>query len=119
MDWPRKILEGTLFYVLYDLRKDPSLAKIHLPNPEEGGPVLLLIDQKNYADIYSELNEMNYNEGFRWMTCLIYKPLGSNMACDLIPAVPYILIAHMTLVEEADTKKFFDRVTTMQRWNPN
>ena len=86
--------------------------------PNEDGPVLLLINQKDYTNIYSELNEMNYNEGFQWMTSLVYRPLGSNNASDLIPDTPYILIAHMALVEE-DIEEFFDKLTTMRRWLPN
>lgn len=117
--WPGlQDLQEVLFYVLYDLRKDPSLSRIHLPTPKEGGPVLLLITKENYTDIYSELNEMNYNEGFEWMTSLIYRPMGSNNASDLLEDTPYILIAHMDLVGE-DPEGFFDKLTTMRRWLPN
>jgi hypothetical protein len=110
--------EGVLFYVLYDLRKNPTVSKIHLPSKTEGGPVLLLVDKKNYTDIYTELNEMNENEGFQWMTSLIYKPLGSNNTSDLLADTPYLLIAHMALVNN-NPEEFFDKLTTMQRWNPN
>jgi hypothetical protein len=117
--WPGlQRFQNVLFYVLYDLRENPSLAKIHLPSPEEDGPVLLLIEKKNYVDIYSELNEMNYNEGFEWMTSLIYRPMGSNNASDLLEDTPYILIAHMDLVG-ANPESFFDKLTSMKRWLPH
>lgn len=117
--WPGLAdLEDVMFYILYDLRKDPSLSKIHLPRPDEDGPVLLLIDKEDYENIYSELIEMNENEGFEWMTSLIYRPTGSNPGSDLMEDTPYILIAHMDLVNQ-DLEGFFDKLTTMKRWLPN
>lgn len=117
--WPGlKGLEDVMFYVLYDLREDPSLSKIHLPRPDETGPVLLLLDQKDYVNVYSELNEMNENEGFEWMTSLIYRPMGSHNASDLLEDTPYLLIAHMDLVK-GDPEGFFDKLTTMRKWVPN
>jgi hypothetical protein len=107
--------ENVMFYVLYDLRKDPTLSKIHLPRPDEEGPTLLLIDKKDYENIYSELNEMNHNEGFEWMTSLIYRPMGSNPGSDLLEDTPYIVIAHMDYVNE-DMTGFFNKLTTMRRW---
>lgn len=116
MDWQGlQPATDIMFYVLYDLREHPFLSKIHLPTPTENGPVLLLIDKKDYADIYSELKEMNKNEGFEWMTTLIYNPLGSNNASDLLPDTPYILIAHMDFVG-TEPREFFDKLTTMKRW---
>ena len=104
-----------MFYILYDLREDPSLSKIHLPRPDEDGPVLLLINKPDYENIYSELHEMNINEDFEWMTSLIYRPTGSNPGLDLLEDTPYIVIAHMNYVGE-DIKGFFDKLTTMRRW---
>ena len=113
-----KALQGVMFYVLYDLREDPSLSKIHLPAPDEEGPVLLLINRESYEDLYSELHEMNKNEGFEWLTSLIYRPLGSSPGSDLIEEASYILIAHMDYVG-AELECFFDKLTTMRRWVPN
>ena len=114
--WPGlKELAGVMFYVLYDLREDPSLSKIHLPRPDEEGPVLLLIDKKDYENVYSELHEMNNNEGFEWMTCLVYRPMGTNPGSDLLEDTPYIVIAHMDYVN-VDMAGFFDKLTTMRRW---
>lgn len=104
-----------MFYVLYDLREDPSLSKIHLPRPDEDGPVLLLLKKEDYENIYSELHEMNKNEGFEWMTSLIYRPMGSNHGSDLLEDTPYLLIAHMAYVN-GDLKGFFDKITTMRKW---
>lgn len=118
-EWPGTTgLKDVLFYVLYDLREDPSLSKIHLPRPDEEGPVLLLINKEDYEYIYSELHEMNRNEGFEWLTSLIYKPMGSSPGSDLLEEQPYILIAHMDFVN-IDMSGFFDKLTTMRRWLPN
>ena len=104
-----------MFYVLYDLREDPSLSKIHLPTPDEDGPVLLLIKKEDYENIYSELHEMNKNEGFEWMTCLLYRPMGASTGLDILEDTPYIVIAHMNYLK-TDIKGFFDKLTTMKRW---
>ncbi len=107
--------KDVMFYVLYDLREDPSLSKIHLPRPDEDGPVLLLIEKKDYEDIYSELREMNKNEGFEWMTSLLYRPLGSSPGSDLLEETPYLLIAHVDYVN-GDLRGLLNKVTTMRKW---
>ena len=114
MGWSVTPKLDIMHYFLYDLRENPSIAQIHLPGPSEDGPVLLLHDKKDYIDLYSELGEMNENEGWHWMTCLIMKPMGSKNASDMLDDLPYILVAHMDFVRD-DVEGFLDKLTTMQK----
>ena len=52
------IEDDRMYYILYDLRKDPSLAKIHLPKEGDEGPVLLRIHPEQYFVIVQELREL-------------------------------------------------------------
>ncbi len=104
-----------LYYVLYDLRKDTSLSKIHLPSSHEDGPVLLRVEGKDYRDIYIELQEMTENEGNMWMTSLITRPLyAPTNTSDLVVDSSYMLIAHISLVKD-DPAAFIKRLSGMRK----
>lgn len=103
-----------LYYFLYDLRKDPSLSRIHLPSEHEEGPVLLRVNEKDYRELYVELQEMNENEGHMWMTSLIHRPLyAPTNTSDLVPEASYVLVAHMALVKD-DPESFIDSLSGMR-----
>jgi len=107
-------MADTLYYVLYDLRKEPSLSNIHLPSEHEEGPVLLRVNDKDYRDIYTELKEMNENEGHMWMTSLVTRPLyAPTNTSDLVAEAPYVLIAHMSLVKD-DPEAFINSLSGMR-----
>jgi hypothetical protein len=116
MDLP-PILKKTvdpLYYVLYDLRKEPSLSNIHLPSAHEDGPVLLRVNEEDYRDLYSELQEMNENEGHMWMTSKIHRPLyAPTNTSDLIVDASYVLVAHMALVKD-DPEAFIGSLSGMR-----
>lgn len=104
-----------LYYVLYDLRKDPSLSRIHLPSEHEDGPVLLRVDGEDYRDIYIELQEMNENEGHMWMTSLLNRPLyAPTNTSDLVVDASYVLVAHISLVKD-DPQAFIKSLSGMRK----
>ena len=108
-----------MYYFLYDLRDNPSLADIHLPAPHEEGPVLLLTDSEECIGLFTELTEMGENEGNDWLISVIFVPEHSpTNISDLLINTPYLLIAHYALVEE-DTEDFCAQLLKMKKWVPN
>ena len=107
-------IDDPLYYFLYDLRKDSSLSKIHLPSEHEDGPVLLRVNEKDYRDIYVELIEMNENEGRMWMTSPIQRPkYDPTNTSDLVIDASYVLIAHVALVK-GDPEAFVKSLSGMR-----
>jgi len=115
-----KALADTLHYKLYDLRESKAIGKIHLPTPEEGGVVLLMVNERDYIELYQQLVDLCFYEGAEWMTAKITRAQeqSAESTSDLIPLANYILIAHMNLVKE-DTYDFLRRLTHLQEWLPN
>lgn len=90
--------DNIMRYILYDLREDPSLVKVHLPRAEDDEPVLLRVEPDQYNDVRYELRELCINEGDEWMVTLLQRPdYAPTNTGDLIPNALYILIAHFEL----------------------
>jgi len=111
--------EQEMRYFLYDLREDPdpqsALAKVHLPNAEDEGPVLLHVEYAQYRDVMSGLCEMCFNEGDEWMLTLLTRPENApTNTGDLEPNEVYILIAHVRLFRD-DPNKFMYKMRSMKR----
>ncbi len=110
--------DETMYYVLYDLRKDedPStLANIHLPTSKCEGPVLLRIEAEGYEKVVTALREMCVNEGNEWMTTLLVRPQDApTNTGDLEVHGIYLLIVHISLFvnEPAD---FMQKLKGMKR----
>jgi hypothetical protein len=112
-------IEEVMYYFLYDLRDNPSIADIHLPTAHEEGPVLLLTNSEDCVGIFTELTEMGENEGSDWLISVIYVPEHSpNNVSDLLINTPYLLIAHYALIRE-DPEDFSAQLLKMKRWVPN
>jgi hypothetical protein len=110
---------GPMYYILYDLRKSTSLAQIHLPLEDEGGPVLLKVSFDSYESIVQDLREMCVNEGDEWMTQLLVVPKNTiRNSSDLERMTPYIMIAHVSMIQK-DPRGFVEKLTSMQEWKPN
>lgn len=111
--------QHTMFYVLYDFTKGATLAKVHLPLAEDGGPVLMKVTLETYEQTVGDLREMCVNEGDEWMTTLLIRPqFAMRNTSDLEPLVPYILIAHIALVQK-DPVGFAEKLKSMKQWMPN
>jgi hypothetical protein len=112
--------QNTMFYVLYDFTAGKAtLANIHLPPAEDDGPVLLKVTLETYEQTVGDLREMCINEGDEWMTTLLIRPeYTMRNTSDLEPLVPYILIAHIALVQK-DPTKFAENLKSMKQWMPN
>lgn len=117
--WPTGSLGSTMYYILYDLTKDQTMADIHLPVEEDDGPVLLKVSMEIYEETMRDLREMTINEGDEWMTTMLIVPAQTmRNTSDLEPMVPYILIAHISIVK-ADPEAFMEKLKHMKRWRPN
>ena len=80
---------------------------------------MLLVNKKDYPDISREVQEMNENEGFTWMTSMLWRPeYAPTNTSDLLTEKPYILIAHTALLGE-NPEAFMDKITGMQKWVTN
>ena len=110
--------DETMYYVLYDLRKDPdpaSLVNIHLPTAKCDGPVLLRIEVKNYENVVTAIREMCVDEGNEWMTTLLIRPENApTNTGDLEVHGIYILIAHMALFVD-EPAEFMHKLKSMKR----
>ena len=110
--------DETMYYVLYDLRKDTdpaSLVNIHLPTAKCGGPVLLRIEAEVYEDVITALRDMCVNEGNEWMTTLLIRPEDApTNTGDLEVYGVYILIAHLVLFVD-EPREFTQKLKGMKR----
>lgn len=102
--------DDALYYILYDLREDPSLSKIHLPKEGEG-PILLRVNEDQYISLAQELRELCANEGNEWATSMLIRPsFGPTNYTDLEENVPYIVIVHVQ-----DFEDFVNRLPKLKR----
>jgi len=103
------IEDDRMYYILYDLRKDPSLAKIHLPKEGDEGPVLLRIHPEQYFVIVQELRELCENEGNEWMTSILIRPDDKG--------IPYIIVVHISLIGKSPGAfdEFMHKVAKMRK----
>lgn len=110
--------DNTMYYALYDLRKDedPSaLSNIHLPTANCEGPVLLLVEAKDYESVRVALNEMCTNEGSEWMTTLLIRPESApTNTGDLEINAVYVMIAHLGLFMD-EPEMFMQKLKSMKR----
>jgi len=107
-----------MYYILYDLRKDPSLAKIHLPKEGDEGPVLLRIHPEQYFVIVQELRELCENEGNEWMTSILIRPDDApSNETDLEKGIPYIIVVHISLIGKSPGAfdEFMHKVAKMRK----
>lgn len=108
-------IDDRLYYILYDLTKDNSLAPIHLPGPDDTELVLLKIDMDDYVQLRGDLYELCVDEGNYWMTSLIFRPPGApNNETDLEHGVPYIIIAHVAMIEK-DPEAFMAKLPKIRQ----
>ncbi len=111
--------DTTMYYILYDLRKDPnpstSLVNVHLPTSKCKEPVLIRIESENYEEVIISLREMCVNEGNEWMTTLVIRPkIAPTNTGDLEVDGIYILVAHLAqFVDEPE--KFMHKLKGMKR----
>lgn len=113
--------QTAMFYVLYDFTDGKTtLASIHLPPAgDDDGPVLIKVTPETYEQTVSDLREMCINEGDEWMTTMLIRPEHTmHNTSDLEPLIPYILVAHITLVQK-DPSGFVEKLKSMKRWLPN
>jgi hypothetical protein len=111
--------DETIYYILYDLRADPSLSPIHLPEEDEGGPVLLLVDQRDCSYIFTELKEMFENEGAQWVTTVLIRPeYAPANASDLLVGEMYIVILHLAMLA-ADPEGLPRKMAGMRKYVVN
>jgi hypothetical protein len=110
--------DNTLYYILYDLRKDSdpaTLVNVHLPKSKCKGPVLVLMEAENYEDVITSLQEMCVDEGNEWMTTLLIRPENApTNTGDLEVNAVYILIAHLSLFVD-EPEKFMQKLKGMKR----
>ena len=110
--------DNTMYYVLYDLRKDTdpaSLVNVHLPTSKCDGPVLLRVEVTDYENVITALREMCVNEGNEWMTTMLIRPRNApTNTGDLEVNGIYILIAHIKLFVD-EPEKFMQKLKSMKR----
>lgn len=119
MDFSNFMSEETMYYTLYDLRKDPdpmsALANVHLPTAECKGPVLIRVEPEQYQDMIYGLREMCANEGEEWMTSMLIRPKHApTNTGDLEVNGIYILIAHVQLFID-EPHEFQNKLRSMKR----
>ena len=110
--------DTTMYYVLYDLRKDTdpaSLGGIHLPTSACAGPVLVLVEIEDYERVVASVREMCVDEGSEWMTTLLIRPKDApTNTGDLEVHAAYIMIAHLSLFLD-EPEKFMEKLKGMKR----
>ena len=110
--------DTTMYYVLYDLRKDTdptSLGNIHLPTSRCEGPVLILIEVEDYENVVAAIREMCIDEGSEWMTTLLIRPKDApTNTGDLEVNSAYIMIAHLSLFLD-EPEMFMEKLKGMKR----
>ena len=108
--------DDTLYYILYDLRENTSLSRIHLPTATEGGPVLLLVSPKDCSHIFVELQEMLDNESAQWMATVLARPeYAPTNTSDLLAGELYIMILHQGLLQE-NPEHLTRGIMGMRKW---
>lgn len=108
-----------MHYILYDFTQGKTLADIHLPVEEDNGPVLLKVTEETYTQTVADLREMCVHEGDMWMTTLLIRPeYAPTNTSDLEQDVPYIVIAHISLLGK-DGSDLMRKLCSMKQWLPN
>jgi len=110
--------DNTMYYVLYDLRKDSdpaSLPNVHLPTDKCEGPVLILVEPDDYDSVRLAVQEMTVNEGSEWMSTLLVRPEDApTNTGDLEINEIYIMIVHLNLFVE-EPEEFMHKLKSMKR----
>lgn len=110
--------DNTMYYALYDLRKDTdpaSLSSIHLPTSTCVGPVLIQVKAEDYENVVTAIREMCVNEGDEWMTTLLIRPTDApTNTGDLEVNEAYIMIAHLSLFMD-EPEMFMQKLKSMKR----